>query len=122
MDICSTSSAFSSITISLTLTVLDSSSTLPQQELDSVLNQLSTRGLRTLVYGVRDLTLNKPFVDHWRASYNHARGLVGTAKEEALRKCIEEMECGIHIVGCTGIEDKLQVRWWLTTVRLLYPS
>ncbi|KAF4700128.1 hypothetical protein FOZ63_031745, partial [Perkinsus olseni] len=78
------------------------------EELESVLDALSAGGLRTLVYGVRDLTSDMPFVESWRRSYNDARGLVGDAKERALRQCIEEMECDIDIVGCTGIEDKLQ--------------
>ncbi|KAF4712358.1 hypothetical protein FOZ62_011611, partial [Perkinsus olseni] len=80
----------------------------PEEELESVLDALSAGGLRTLVYGVRDLTSDMPFVESWRRSYNDARGLVGDAKERALRQCIEEMECDIDIVGCTGIEDKLQ--------------
>ncbi|KAF4756537.1 hypothetical protein FOZ62_000214, partial [Perkinsus olseni] len=78
------------------------------EELESVLDALSAGGLRTLVYGVRDLTSDMPFVESWRRSYNDARGLVGVAKERALKQCIEEMECDIDIVGCTGIEDKLQ--------------
>ncbi|KAF4700117.1 hypothetical protein FOZ62_012003, partial [Perkinsus olseni] len=79
-----------------------------EEELESVLDALSAGGLRTLVYGVRDLTSDMPFVESWRRSYNGARGLVGDAKERALGQCIQEMECDIDIVGCTGIEDKLQ--------------
>ncbi|KAF4690817.1 hypothetical protein FOZ60_016790 [Perkinsus olseni] len=88
------------------LSSLDAAS--PEEELESVLDALSAGGLRTLVYGVRDLTSDMPFVESWRRSYNGARGLVGDAKERALGQCIQEMECDIDIVGCTGIEDKLQ--------------
>ncbi|KAF4650405.1 hypothetical protein FOZ61_000351, partial [Perkinsus olseni] len=86
----------------------DSNAASPEEELESVLDVLSAGGLRTLVYGVRDLTSDMPFLESWRRSYNDARGLVGDAKERALKQCIEEMEYDIDIVGCTGIEDKLQ--------------
>ncbi|KAF4733126.1 hypothetical protein FOZ62_012187 [Perkinsus olseni] len=96
----------STTTTRILLLIKDAAS--PEEELESVLDVLSAGGLRTLVYGVRDLTSDMPFVESWRRSYNGARGLVGVAKERALKQCIEEMKCDIDIVGCTGIEDKLQ--------------
>ncbi|KAF4672337.1 hypothetical protein FOL47_000645, partial [Perkinsus chesapeaki] len=78
-------------------------------ELEGVLDVLAADGLRTLVYGIRDLTNDNIFIEGWRKDYNNIRGMIGgNDKDKALRECINNIERDIHIVGCTGIEDKLQ--------------
>ncbi|SOV20934.1 P-type ATPase, putative [Plasmodium sp. DRC-Itaito] len=70
------------------------------------LHAFATSGLRTLVLGYKHLTENE-FTDMYR---NHidARKKSETDKEEYLQEFYEEAENNLIIIGCTGIDDKLQ--------------
>lgn len=69
------------------------------------LHAFSSVGLRTLVIGMRDLTPHE--FEQWRASYEAAtNALMGRAR--LLRKVAVNLETDLHILGASGIEDKLQ--------------
>ncbi|KAF4660358.1 hypothetical protein FOL47_007192 [Perkinsus chesapeaki] len=77
-------------------------------ELAETLATLAANGLRTLVYGVRDLTDEIQFVNEWQAAYSTARGRIGDDKKKAIYDCMMRMESEVELLGSTGIEDKLQ--------------
>ena len=73
-------------------------------------------GLRTLVEGVR---LLKP--GEWlplQKALNEARSVL-ERREEALSNVYARIECNLMLIGCTGVEDKLQedVQETLTALR-----
>ncbi|SOS76598.1 P-type ATPase, putative [Plasmodium sp. gorilla clade G1] len=70
------------------------------------LHAFATSGLRTLVLGYKYLTENE-FSDMYRNHIN-ARKKSETDKEEYLQEFYEEAENNLIIIGCTGIDDKLQ--------------
>ncbi|KAF4718410.1 hypothetical protein FOZ62_029366 [Perkinsus olseni] len=77
-------------------------------ELSATLATLAANGLRTLVYGARDLTDDLDFVRGWREAYSTARGKIGDEKKNAMHECMTRMESRVDLLGSTGIEDKLQ--------------
>ncbi|KAF4663344.1 hypothetical protein FOL46_004812 [Perkinsus olseni] len=77
-------------------------------ELSETLATLAANGLRTLVYGARDLTDDLDFVKEWREAYSAARGKIGDEKKNAMHECMTRMESRVDLLGSTGIEDKLQ--------------
>eukprot|EP00820_Chromera_velia_P026114 Cvel_10153.t1-p1 / transcript=Cvel_10153.t1 / gene=Cvel_10153 / organism=Chromera_velia_CCMP2878 / gene_product=Phospholipid-transporting ATPase DNF2, putative / transcript_product=Phospholipid-transporting ATPase DNF2, putative / location=Cvel_scaffold605:62087-77229(+) / protein_length=2225 / sequence_SO=supercontig / SO=protein_coding / is_pseudo=false len=74
--------------------------------LQAQVGQLARKGLRTLVFGFREMEESE--FASWHDRYATARGLIGKAKEEAVAACTAELENDLLLVGCTGIEDKLQ--------------
>ncbi|MQL77803.1 hypothetical protein Taro_010236 [Colocasia esculenta] len=71
----------------------------------SHLQAYSLLGLRTLVVGMRDL--NDSEVQEWKSSYEKAStALFGRAS--LIRAVASNIESNIHILGASGIEDKLQ--------------
>ena len=67
--------------------------------------QFASFGLRTLVEGVR---LLKP--GEWlvlQKELNEARAML-EGRAEALAKAYANIECDLMLIGCTGVEDKLQ--------------
>jgi phospholipid-transporting ATPase len=81
------------------------------KELDSVrateahLHKYSSLGLRTLVIGMRELS--HPEFEEWQSAYENASTAV-LGRGNLLRSVATNIECNIHILGATGIEDKLQ--------------
>jgi hypothetical protein len=75
-------------------------------ELQETLSEFATDGLRTLVLGARVLTEDE--VRLWMVSYTDAVNTVGPSRDDRLMDVANDAERGLHIVGATGIEDKLQ--------------
>lgn len=69
------------------------------------LHSYSSKGLRTLVIGKRELNASE--FKGWQSSYETANNaLMGRAA--LLRKVANNIEDRLHILGASGIEDKLQ--------------
>lgn len=69
------------------------------------LHSYSSKGLRTLVIGKRELSTSE--FKRWQSSYETANNaLMGRAA--LLRKVANDIEDHLHILGASGIEDKLQ--------------
>ncbi|XP_072996972.1 phospholipid-transporting ATPase 1 [Typha latifolia] len=69
------------------------------------LHNYSSLGLRTLVIGMRELS--KIEFEEWQSTYERAStALFGRAS--LLRAVATNIECNLHILGASGIEDKLQ--------------
>uniref|UniRef100_A0A0D9UZM9 Phospholipid-transporting ATPase n=1 Tax=Leersia perrieri TaxID=77586 RepID=A0A0D9UZM9_9ORYZ len=69
------------------------------------LHKYSSLGLRTLVVGMRELSL--PEFEEWQLAYENASTAV-LGRGNLLRSVAANIENNIHILGATGIEDKLQ--------------
>ena len=78
--------------------------------LPSVLDLLASEGLRTLVFGRRIFKSEseKAWLAEWKEKYAAARNMIGPLRKKETRRCITLMETEIDLLGCTGIEDKLQ--------------
>ena len=74
--------------------------------LNSALYTLSIEGLRTLVMGQRFIQA-KEYYD-WQGRWKKAMLGNNENKEEILEALAEEIEKDLDLVGCSGIEDKLQ--------------
>ncbi|CRG99765.1 P-type ATPase, putative [Plasmodium relictum] len=70
------------------------------------LNAFATSGLRTLVLGYKHLTEEEFSVMY--QNHIQARKKSDNEKEEYLQKFYDEAESNLVIIGCTGIDDKLQ--------------
>ncbi|WOK93652.1 hypothetical protein Cni_G02352 [Canna indica] len=69
------------------------------------LQAYSSLGLRTLVVGVRNLSRNE--FEEWQSAYENAStALMGRGR--LLRAVASNVERGLHILGASGVEDKLQ--------------
>jgi magnesium-transporting ATPase (P-type) len=71
------------------------------------LGEFAKEGLRTLVLGIR--ILSEEQCTEWLALYKAASVSLKNRKE-LLTEAAIRIETGLHIVGATAIEDKLQVR------------
>lgn len=69
------------------------------------LNKYSSEGLRTLVLAARDLT--EVELDEWQSMYEDASTSL-TDRTIKLREVAALIECDLHLLGATAIEDKLQ--------------
>ncbi|KAJ1283330.1 hypothetical protein BS78_03G120100 [Paspalum vaginatum] len=69
------------------------------------LHKYSSLGLRTLVVGMRELSQSE--FEEWQLAYGNASTAV-LGRGNLLRSIAANIECNIHILGATGIEDKLQ--------------
>ena len=79
-----------------------------QKRLESyktVLDGYGRKGLRTLVFAVRDISEDE--WKEWNARY-HKASLDVESRERALADVYERIERDVSLVGVTGIEDKLQ--------------
>jgi magnesium-transporting ATPase (P-type) len=74
--------------------------------LQSHLGEFAREGLRTLVLGVRVLTEKE--CSDWLEEYTSAATSLKN-RDEKLTAAAQMIECKIHVVGATAIEDKLQV-------------
>lgn len=69
------------------------------------LNNYSLQGLRTLVIAARDL--NGAELEEWEMKYEEASTSL-SERVTKLRQAAALVECRLHLLGATGIEDKLQ--------------
>ncbi|KAL5228484.1 hypothetical protein ABZP36_016749 [Zizania latifolia] len=69
------------------------------------LHTYSSLGLRTLVVGMRELS--RPEFEEWQLAYENASTAV-LGRGNLLRSVAANIESSVHILGATGIEDKLQ--------------
>ena len=72
----------------------------------AVLDGYGRKGLRTLVYAMRDVGEDE--WKEWSLRY-HKASLDVERREQALADVYEQIERDVSLVGVTGIEDKLQV-------------
>jgi hypothetical protein len=75
--------------------------------LEAHLTRFASDGLRTLVLAQRELSPAE--FEAWRAAH-HAASVALTKREERLAEVAEAFEKGLHVLGATAIEDRLQVR------------
>ena len=73
--------------------------------IQSHLGVFAREGLRTLVLGVRILTENE--CETWLEEFNKAAASIKD-RDEKLTAAAQKIECMLHIVGASAIEDKLQ--------------
>lgn len=69
------------------------------------LNNYSLQGLRTLVIAARDL--KDAELEEWQVKYEEASTSL-SERVTKLRQAAALIECRLHLLGATGIEDKLQ--------------
>jgi phospholipid-transporting ATPase len=69
------------------------------------LSRFSIEGLRTLVMSYRELTLEE--FDEWMVKYTEANNTIVNRKY-LVGKVSNELERNLELLGCSGIEDKLQ--------------
>ena len=81
----------------------------------SVLDGYGKKGLRTLVFAVRDVS--EAEWREWSVQY-HKASLDVESREQALADVYERIERDVSLVGVTGIEDKLQADVEATLVTL----
>jgi phospholipid-transporting ATPase len=75
--------------------------------LDDHLHQFAVGGLRTLIFGARELAPSE--FDGWAAEWAAASSLLqGRAEKQA--ELGARLEQGLNYIGCTAVEDKLQDR------------
>jgi magnesium-transporting ATPase (P-type) len=74
---------------------------------DRQLEAFGAAGLRTLCVAQR--SLDAALVRGWEPRVRAAAGLV-SGREAALELLAAEVECELELLGCTAIEDRLQVR------------
>jgi magnesium-transporting ATPase (P-type) len=69
------------------------------------LTQYSIEGLRTLLYGYREIDYKE--YEQWLNIWNEATTAL-TDRNEKIERAAEEIETGFSLLGATAIEDKLQ--------------
>ncbi|KAH6755780.1 aminophospholipid ATPase 1 [Perilla frutescens var. hirtella] len=75
------------------------------KETEAHLHSYSSKGLRTLVIGMRELSASE--FEQWQSSYESANtALMGRAN--LLRKIANNIENNLKLLGASGVEDKLQ--------------
>eukprot|EP00391_Amoebophrya_sp_Ameob2_P013097 CAMPEP_0178984974 /NCGR_PEP_ID=MMETSP0795-20121207/1905_1 /TAXON_ID=88552 /ORGANISM="Amoebophrya sp., Strain Ameob2" /LENGTH=1884 /DNA_ID=CAMNT_0020675901 /DNA_START=155 /DNA_END=5809 /DNA_ORIENTATION=+ len=77
--------------------------------LDEHILDFAKKGLRTLVLGYRWLPAG--YQKQWSANFASIRGAVELSdadKTSQVAAAVDEMEKHLNLVGCTGVEDKLQ--------------
>ncbi|GMH82158.1 hypothetical protein TrVE_jg12998 [Triparma verrucosa] len=75
-------------------------------QLQQDLAEFATDGLRTLVVGFKMIYEND--LAKWLTKYKAASNMIGVDRAEGLTAAAISIESNIHILGATGIEDKLQ--------------
>ncbi|TNN09740.1 putative phospholipid-transporting ATPase IF isoform 2 [Schistosoma japonicum] len=77
----------------------------PEQVMNQV-TEFATLGLRTLVMGIRLITVEK-----WielKEQLDKARSIVNEGRQKELVTAYDQIENKLTLIGCTGIEDMLQ--------------
>lgn len=72
---------------------------------EAQLHSYSSKGLRTLVIGMRELSPSE--FEQWQSSYESANTAV-MGRAALLRKVANNIEDHLRLLGASGIEDKLQ--------------
>eukprot|EP00668_Euglena_longa_P029691 GGOE01037058.1.p1 GENE.GGOE01037058.1~~GGOE01037058.1.p1 ORF type:complete len:1107 (-),score=354.22 GGOE01037058.1:224-3544(-) len=74
------------------------------------LHQMATEGLRTLVMGMKYLTEEE--FNSWAKIFEEANLTMGSgnARAQKIEEACHLIEAGLILLGCSGIEDKLQDR------------
>lgn len=75
--------------------------------LDMHLHEFAVDGLRTLVYGSREIP--RAEFSSWLMDWNEASNLLD-GRSEKQAELSARLEVGLNYVGCTAVEDKLQDR------------
>ena len=75
--------------------------------MNEALETFASEGLRTLVCSQREIS--KSEFDAWISEYHDAMAALED-RDEQLEAVAEKIERDLTIVGCTAIEDKLQVQ------------
>ncbi|GIQ90479.1 P-type ATPase, subfamily IV, partial [Kipferlia bialata] len=76
-------------------------------------------GLRTLVYGVRNMTMQE--AHQHSLTLRHSMSGIGRARERQMSKAYSAIETGLSLIGVTAVEDKLApnvpqtIEWILRT-------
>lgn len=73
--------------------------------LDEKCDDLARDGLRTLVFGYKELTQGE--YDDFEQRHNQAKAEI-SKREEKVQAVIESLESDLELIGLTGVEDKLQ--------------
>jgi len=73
--------------------------------LQTHLGDFASEGLRTLVLGIR--VLSEDDCSTWLNRFEAASTSICN-RDDLLKEAASDIECGLHIVGATAIEDKLQ--------------
>ncbi|CAD7959407.1 unnamed protein product [Amoebophrya sp. A120] len=80
-----------------------------RQWLDDHILDFAKKGLRTLLLGYRWLSTTKQAT--WSERYSQLRGSIDLSEDDKKQQTLDminEMEQNLNLVGCTGVEDKLQ--------------
>uniref|UniRef100_A0A7S2X1N1 P-type ATPase C-terminal domain-containing protein n=1 Tax=Chloropicon primus TaxID=1764295 RepID=A0A7S2X1N1_9CHLO len=75
------------------------------EEVDKIVHGYSCKGLRCLMYGAKQLSQEEWEV--WDQGFRQAANDIEN-REERMAECMEEIEKGLHFMGITAVEDKLQ--------------
>ena len=73
--------------------------------IDEKTDILGNDGLRTLVYGYRELSPRQ--LRKWKHEYEKAQALLNN-RQKFVDRVIERLEVDLELLGITGVEDKLQ--------------
>ncbi len=71
------------------------------------MNQFARAGLRTLVFGVRELDVPSEY-DALLQQLQSARCRIGPNRAEQLSQAYSRIERDMRLIGVSGVEDKLQ--------------
>jgi magnesium-transporting ATPase (P-type) len=71
-----------------------------------IVDDLSVKGLRTLMMGKKYLTEDE--YNRWNKDLQESRSIIGEAKRDRIAECYERIERDLDLVGATAIEDELQ--------------
>ncbi|KEP66507.1 UNVERIFIED_CONTAM: proton ATPase, putative [Hammondia hammondi] len=74
--------------------------------INAQLHGFASSGLRTLVFGYRYLPAE--LYRDFHSRFTQAQQLLGDEQENAVANCIAMVERDLLVVGCSGIEDRLQ--------------
>ena len=76
-----------------------------QEEVDRIVHDYSCKGLRCLMFGAKQLGLEE--WKSWNAEFQKAANDIEN-REERMAERMDEIEAGLHFLGITAVEDKLQ--------------
>ena len=76
-----------------------------EEEVDKIIHDYSCKGLRCLMFGAKQLSFDE--WKNWNQNFRLAANDIEN-REEAMSRCMDEIERNLHFVGITAVEDKLQ--------------
>eukprot|EP00347_Sterkiella_histriomuscorum_P006239 403353535 len=77
-----------------------------QQQLENDLYKFACDGLRTLVFGIKNISQQK--VEEFMTQFNDIKTSIDPKKDSRLNEIFDKMEYDLNYIGGTAIEDKLQ--------------